>query len=174
MKDWLQNREKYSNVVLKEIGVTESEDYRDYFRKSEGAFDKLLIMVEPFLIRKETNMRESLLVNERLAVTQRYLATGRKFEDLNFSAVMFKAIFFFVLFKYAGLVGFQSSGRASYVSMKFRRTFSALTSLGGDSVMENSTSLSMSRLLLKIIDLFYCQTHYTKNNTGAHNCVTTE
>jgi hypothetical protein len=58
--------------------------------------------------------------------------------------------------------------------MKFRRTSSALTSLGGDSVMENSPSLSVSRLLLKLIDLFYCQTHYTNNNTDAHNCVTTE
>jgi hypothetical protein len=99
MKDWLQKREKYSHVVLlKEIGVTESEDYRTYFRMSEGAFDKLLRMVEPFLIRKDTNMRESLPVNEILAVTLRYLATGRNFEDLKFSAVMSKAIFFFVLF----------------------------------------------------------------------------
>jgi hypothetical protein len=30
MKDWLQKRESYSHVVLlKEIGVTESEDYRN-------------------------------------------------------------------------------------------------------------------------------------------------
>jgi hypothetical protein len=127
--DWLQNREKYSRVVLlKEIVVTESEDHRNYFRMSEGAFDKLLRMVETFLIRKDTNMRESLPVNERLIVTPRYLATGSNFEDLKFLAVMSKAIFFFVLFKYAGLVGFQSSSRASYVSTKFRRTSSALTS----------------------------------------------
>lgn len=89
MKNWLQKREKYSHVVLlKEIGMTESEDYRNYFRMSVGTFDKLLRMVEPFLIRKDTNMRESLSVNERLAVTLRYLATGRNFEDLKFSAVM--------------------------------------------------------------------------------------
>jgi hypothetical protein len=55
---------------------------------SEGAFDKLLRMVETFLIRKDTNMRESLLVNERLAVTLRCLATGSNFEDLKFSVVM--------------------------------------------------------------------------------------
>ncbi|PNF20006.1 hypothetical protein B7P43_G06636, partial [Cryptotermes secundus] len=82
-------REKYSHVVLlKEIGATESEDYRNYFRMSEGTFDKLLRMGERFLIRKDTNMRESLPVNERLAVTLRYLATGRNFEDLTCLAVM--------------------------------------------------------------------------------------
>jgi hypothetical protein len=34
-------------------------DYRKYFRMSEGTFDKLLRMVGPFWIRKDTNMRES-------------------------------------------------------------------------------------------------------------------
>ncbi|KAK9876665.1 hypothetical protein WA026_014042 [Henosepilachna vigintioctopunctata] len=33
-------------------------------------------------------MRQCLPVKERLAVTLRYLATGRNFEDLKFSAVM--------------------------------------------------------------------------------------
>jgi hypothetical protein len=110
MKNWLEKREKYSHVVLlKEICATESEDYKNYFHMSKGTFDKLLRMVEPLLIRKDTNMRESL-------------------------------------FKYTGLVGFHSSGRASYVSMKFQETSpsSAFTSLVGDSVAENSVSLSMS------------------------------
>jgi hypothetical protein len=59
MKDSLQNSEKYLHVVLlKEIGVTESEDYRNYFHMSEGTFDKLLRMVEPFLMRKDTDTGE--------------------------------------------------------------------------------------------------------------------
>jgi hypothetical protein len=80
---------------------------------SEGTSDKLLRMVEPFLIRKNTNMRERLT----------YI-----FSSLS------KAIFLFVLFKYIGLVGFHSSGKAPYVSMKFRRTSpsSAFTSPVGE------------------------------------------
>jgi hypothetical protein len=46
MKNWLQKREKYSHVLLlKEIGMTKSEDYRSHFRMSEATFDKLLRMV---------------------------------------------------------------------------------------------------------------------------------
>lgn len=45
-------------------------------------------MVKPFMTRNNTNMRESIPVSERLALTLRYLATGRNFEDLKFSAVM--------------------------------------------------------------------------------------
>jgi hypothetical protein len=38
MKNCLQKREKYSHILLKEIGVTESVDNRNYFRMSEGTF----------------------------------------------------------------------------------------------------------------------------------------
>ena len=34
-------------------------------------------MVEPYLKRQDTTMREALSVKEKLAVTLRYLATGR-------------------------------------------------------------------------------------------------
>ena len=68
--------------------MTEADDYKKFFRMSEGTFDKLLGMVKPFMTRNNTNMRESLPVSERLALTLRYLATGRNFEDFKFSAVM--------------------------------------------------------------------------------------
>lgn len=37
-------------------------------------------------------MRKSISADERLAVTLRYLATGRYFEDLKFSAIMSPAV----------------------------------------------------------------------------------
>jgi hypothetical protein len=64
------------------------EDYKNYFRMNEETYNKLLRKVEPYLSRKDTVMRRSLSVTERLALTQRYLATGRNFEDLKFSAVI--------------------------------------------------------------------------------------
>jgi hypothetical protein len=54
---------------------------------NDNTFDKLLKLVTTFLLRKDTNTRHCLPVNERLAVTLRYLATGRNFEDLKFSTV---------------------------------------------------------------------------------------
>jgi hypothetical protein len=85
----LKKPEEHSHVLLlNEIRDTESEDYKNYFRMNDITFDKLLELVTPFLLRKDTNMRQCLPVKERLAVTLRYLATGRNFEDLKFSAVM--------------------------------------------------------------------------------------
>ena len=53
-----------------------------------STYNKLLEMVKPFLERQNTNMRECIIAEERLAITLRYLATGRHFEDLKFSALV--------------------------------------------------------------------------------------
>lgn len=55
---------------------------------SEDSYNRLLGMVRNYLERQDTVMRKSLTVHERLALTLRYLATGRSFEDLKFSALM--------------------------------------------------------------------------------------
>lgn len=80
MKEWLKKRDEYSHLVLlKEISLCDVEDFKNYFRMDESTFNKLLQMVEPFLKRQDRNMRESISVRERLALTLRYLATGRNF-----------------------------------------------------------------------------------------------
>lgn len=89
MKEWLKKREEYSHMrLLREIRLTDTEDFHNYFRMKERTFIKLLQMVEPLLRRQNTNMRECISVQERLALTLRYLATGRNFEDLKFSVIM--------------------------------------------------------------------------------------
>jgi len=45
-------------------------------------------MVEPLIVKMNTNMRESISPNKGLALTLKYLATGRTFEDLKYSAVI--------------------------------------------------------------------------------------
>lgn len=89
VKEWFKKREQLSHVaLLNEISLTDAEDFNNYFRMDEATYDSLLNMVTPFLKRQDTVMRKSISVNERLAVTLRYLATGRTFEDLKFSALM--------------------------------------------------------------------------------------
>ena len=82
MREWLKKREEYSHLVLlNEIILSDQEDYRNYFRMDEACFQKLLGLVQPFIARCDTNMRECISPSERLTLTLRYLATGRTFED---------------------------------------------------------------------------------------------
>ncbi|XP_046689060.1 uncharacterized protein LOC124374968 [Homalodisca vitripennis] len=54
----------------------------------EQCFTDLLYMVKPFIEKKNTLFRSSVSAEERLIVTLRYLATGRSYEDLKFSAAI--------------------------------------------------------------------------------------
>lgn len=85
MKGWYKERHVYSNeTLLKELRVSEPEDYRNYMHMNSATFDELLKMVAPIISKKNTVMRESIPAYTRLSVTLRYLATGNTFEDLKF------------------------------------------------------------------------------------------
>lgn len=89
VKEWLLKRDQYTHLnLLNEILITDTSDYHNYFRMSAETFQLLVKMVEPYLVRKSTAMRGCISVEERLALTLRYLATGRNFEDLKFSVIM--------------------------------------------------------------------------------------
>ena len=90
MKEWYKKRGKYTHLYLfREISETHAESYyKNYYCMNEQRFIELLIKITPYLTRKDTVMRDSLWVEERLALTLRFLATGRAFEDMKFSFII--------------------------------------------------------------------------------------
>ena len=54
---------------------------------SEACFfsQRLVELVTPRIAKKKTNMRKTIIVEERLAVTLRFLATGNTYSDLAFT-----------------------------------------------------------------------------------------
>jgi hypothetical protein len=94
VKEWYKERGKYTHLnLLREISETHAEsDYKNYCRMNEQLFNELLTKITPYLTRKYTVMRDSLSVEERLALTLRFLATGRAFEDMKFSVIISQAV----------------------------------------------------------------------------------
>ncbi|CAH2007757.1 unnamed protein product [Acanthoscelides obtectus] len=89
VKEWLRDRENLSHMkLLKRLKDSSSEDFKNYLRMDEASFRKLLTLVKPHIKRQNTVMRKAISAEERLIVTLRYLATGRTFEDLKFSAII--------------------------------------------------------------------------------------
>jgi len=87
-KDWLLKRKSYSHINLLNELRFEPEDFKNYLRMDEKTYLKLLTMVTPLIVKKDTVMRESISPHERLSVTLRFLATGRSYEDLKYSAII--------------------------------------------------------------------------------------
>lgn len=90
IKTWLQKREHYTHLnLLNEIRQhDDEEDFQNYYRMKEACYEHLLQMIKPYLEKQDTCMRKAITAEERLAVTLRYLATGRNIKDLKYSAIM--------------------------------------------------------------------------------------
>lgn len=88
-KHWLRQKNKYTHLnLLAEIKLNNDiEDYENYFRMPAACFENILTLVTPFLTKEDTVIRTSISPREKLALTLRYLATGRSFKDLRFSCI---------------------------------------------------------------------------------------
>jgi hypothetical protein len=66
----------------------EPADWHNYLRMNIETYGELLNLVIPLLHKQDTRMRPAISVHEKLTVTLRFLATGRSYEDLKFSAII--------------------------------------------------------------------------------------
>ncbi|XP_077137483.1 uncharacterized protein LOC143802895 isoform X2 [Ranitomeya variabilis] len=88
-REWLQKRSDLSHMQpLRELQDKNPHDLRNYLRMSEESFKHLLEKITPLIQRKDTAMHAAIPADERLAVTLRFLATGRSLQDLHFSSAI--------------------------------------------------------------------------------------
>jgi len=87
-KEWLLKRSNPSHInLLKELKL-EPGDWYNYLRMDSEAYLELLQKVTPRTTKCDSVMRRAVTPHERLSVTLRFLATGRSYEDLKFSAAI--------------------------------------------------------------------------------------
>ncbi|XP_069585020.1 uncharacterized protein [Ranitomeya imitator] len=92
-REWLQKRSDLSHMQLvRELQDNNPHDFRNYLRMSEESFKHLLERITPLIQRKDTVMRAAIPADERLAVTLRFLATGRSLQDLHFSSAISRTL----------------------------------------------------------------------------------
>jgi hypothetical protein len=65
----------YCNLIA-ELNF-DKESFRNYLRMNKTQFEHLTAKVAPFIERQNTHYRASVSPGERLAITLRYLATGK-------------------------------------------------------------------------------------------------
>ena len=79
VKPWLQRRHQlgaYDGLMV-ELANEDLEGYIGFQRLAPDLFGELLAKVGPLIQRKDTHMRPSISPGARLAITLRYLATGK-------------------------------------------------------------------------------------------------
>ena len=79
MFDWVLNAHRH-NYCCK--GLSLSLSLFQYYTSLIISFQELIEEVEPYIKNKDTVMRKAIIVDERLSLTLRFLATGHSFSDL--------------------------------------------------------------------------------------------
>ena len=65
------------NTLVQELCAEDAAAFKNFLRMNQTCFNELLEMVKPQLEKQDTNMRKSIPAGEKLALTLRYLATGK-------------------------------------------------------------------------------------------------
>ena len=65
------------NNLMREISVEDPQQFRIFLRMIADNLEEILRLVGPLISKKDTTMREAISANERLAVTRRFLASGK-------------------------------------------------------------------------------------------------
>ena len=88
-KEWYKLRDRFTHErLLNYLRVTEPEDYKNFLRMDEAAFDNLLELIKPKIEKQDTVMRKAIPASQRLSITLRYVASGMDLEDLKFTCAI--------------------------------------------------------------------------------------
>lgn len=81
---WIQRREldNTAHRLLQDLKNERADEFSRYFRLSPQQFEILLQKVTPAIEKMDTNMRQSISAETRLAITLRYLSSGDSYRSL--------------------------------------------------------------------------------------------
>ena len=86
VKPWLSIRVKlgvYDTLML-ELRLEDESECQKFLRMTPQNFDEILKLIEGEITKSNTNMRDSIPANVKLAATIRFLATGDSYTDLQY------------------------------------------------------------------------------------------
>ena len=77
---WLLKREQFGayHCLLQEVKASDGPGLKNFLRMDEHSFNTILNRVAPFIQKEDTQLRASISPAERLALTLRYLASGKE------------------------------------------------------------------------------------------------
>lgn len=79
VREWILRREKYGvyNQLMSELSIEDPAQFSNFLRMKPTDFEKIACKIGPLISKQDTKFRKAISVTERLAVTLRYLASGK-------------------------------------------------------------------------------------------------
>ena len=79
-RPWILKREQFGayHCLLEELKLSDRNGLKNFLRMDESSFNEILDKVAPLIQKQDTQLRASISPAERLALTLRYLASGKE------------------------------------------------------------------------------------------------
>lgn len=79
VRTWIAQRKKlgFCDSLMCELEIEDPIQLQNFLRMSQSDFEDILNRIAPKIQRRNTGMREAIPAKDRLAVTLRFLATGK-------------------------------------------------------------------------------------------------
>lgn len=79
VRDWILQRDKFGayNCLIQELRICDVSGYRNFLRMTETDMEELLSLIGGKITKKDTHLRTAIPAKERLAITIRFLASGK-------------------------------------------------------------------------------------------------
>lgn len=80
VRNWVQRRVdlSFQSTLLDELWTEDSMQLKNFLRMSSDDFDYILSLIKTSIQKQDTKMRLAIPPKDRLLVTLRFLATGKK------------------------------------------------------------------------------------------------
>ena len=84
-RQWIKIRQKLGvfHALVRELSDEDPKGFKNCLRMDKLSFAELDRLVSPLITRRDTIMREAISPSERLALTLRFLASGRPIHSHN-------------------------------------------------------------------------------------------
>ena len=78
-KTWILRRSTHGvyNNLIAELSLEDRGMFKSYMRMTPDCFNQILAIVAPHIEKENTKMRPAVSPGQRLAITLRFLATGK-------------------------------------------------------------------------------------------------
>ena len=108
------------HTIFKELKEQDSDGFKGYATMDVDHFEELVYVINPFLQKQDTNMRDCISLEQRYSVTLRHVSSGKSFRSLKHQFRISKKAISYIVYEIAFAIT-HALGKEHFKTSKTRK-----------------------------------------------------